>query len=71
VEVLPHLPAEDPFAGGTGAGLQNLKVFDGGLGVTALAKLGVDLNAYRFMYDDGKHRVSSSPAEPAPRPNTT
>jgi len=34
-----------------GAGLTNLKVFDGGLGVNVNAKLGIDVNAYRFMYD--------------------
>ncbi len=33
-----------------GTGLTNLHVFDGGLGINPLAKLGVDVNAYRFMY---------------------
>ncbi|MFA5974666.1 MAG: alginate export family protein [Elusimicrobiota bacterium] len=34
-------------------GLCNLKVADIGVGVNPLAKLGVDVNAYRFMYDAG------------------
>jgi len=34
-----------------GAGLTNLKVFDGGLGVNLNPKFGIDVNAYRFMYD--------------------
>lgn len=34
-----------------GAGVSNLKVLDGGLGVNPIEKLGIDLNAYRFMYD--------------------
>lgn len=35
----------------TGAGLSDLKVADAGVGVNPTAKLGVDLNWYRFMYD--------------------
>jgi len=37
--------------GNAGAGLSNLKVIDGGIGVNPIAKLGIDVNAYRFLYD--------------------
>jgi len=33
------------------AGLTNLKVFDGGLGISPISRLGIDVNAYRFMLD--------------------
>lgn len=39
---------------GTGAGLSNLKVIDAGVGINPIAKLGLDLNAYRFILDDGR-----------------
>jgi hypothetical protein len=45
-----------------GAGLTNLKVFDGGLGVNPIAKLGVDLNAYRFMFDQNNATAGGSSA---------
>ena len=35
-----------------GAGLTNLQVFDAGVGINPIQKLGIDLNAYRFQYDD-------------------
>ena len=34
-----------------GAGLTNLKVFDGGVGINLTERLGIDVNAYRFIYD--------------------
>jgi len=37
--------------GNAGAGLSNLKVIDGGVGANPITKLGIDLNAYRFLYD--------------------
>jgi hypothetical protein len=37
--------------GRTGAGLSNLKVFDGGVGINVIPKLGLNVNAYRFLYD--------------------
>jgi hypothetical protein len=43
-------PALTGGADAPGVGLSNLKVFDGGLGVNPIPKLGVDVNAYRFMY---------------------
>lgn len=32
-------------------GLQGIKVADAGIGINPISKLGVDVNAYRFMYD--------------------
>jgi hypothetical protein len=36
-----------------GAGLSNLTVYDAGIGVNPIERLGIDLNAYRFRYSDG------------------
>lgn len=47
------LAADPSNVGGVdapGTGVSNLKVFDGGVGINPIAKLGIDLNAYRFRY---------------------
>jgi len=46
-----------------GAGLSNLKVFDGGVGVNPIAKLGIDLNAYRFRYSASASNKTSAGTE--------
>jgi len=40
----------NPGKNGTVASLSNLKVLDAGVGINPIAKLGVDLNWYRFQY---------------------
>jgi len=41
-------------------GLNNLKVFDGGIGINATPKLGFDFNAYRFQYDANLGGIGTS-----------
>jgi hypothetical protein len=43
-------------------GLSNLKVFDGGIGINPITKLGIDLNAYRFQYDANLGGIGTSVA---------
>jgi len=45
---------------GTATGLSNLLVYDLGAGINPIAKLGVDLNWYRFQYDANNGGVGTS-----------
>jgi hypothetical protein len=45
------------------SGISNLKVLTGGLGVNPIAKLGVDVNAYRFRYGSTASNKTSAGTE--------
>ena len=46
-----------------GAGLTNMRIWDGGLGVNPISKLGVDINAYRFWYTTSSSNLTSAGTE--------
>jgi len=46
-----------------GAGISNLKVLDAGVGVNPIAKLGIDVNWYRFRYSSTASNLTSAGTE--------